>query len=458
MSEHDSRTSAPNGPSAPFASRYGLVRPLQGRYVAGVCAGLGRATRTDPVLWRVVLAVLVCFAGIGVVVYLALWLLTPEEGDTASPVEALLGRGHSNTSTALAVVLSVVAVLLLVFILPRPLYLVLLGAALVLTVLLLTIRTGTAAPPGPAPPAAGPPGAPPPPADEEPGDRERASEAPAVVTPAGGASAAEPPVGEPPDTGPPEETRPASGAVAAGPPRPVTAYAPPAATRPEPAGYQPPFAPHGPFAGPPPPPPPPPPERSPLPAVTFFAGLLVVGMLGVVDLAGWLDVPAAGYIAAALAVVGAGLVAGAWLGRARGLIALGLVLALALPVAHAAGTWEQPDHVGDITWVPQSRADLDDEYAVMFGAGMLDLRQVDLAGEDVTITVIVTFGDVKVIVPPDVPVEATVDTRLGNATVFGTSAAGVTSGLIEDGGAGDPDAGTLRLELQSRFANLEVHR
>lgn len=29
----------------PFAARYGLVRPLQGRYVAGVCAALeiGRA-------------------------------------------------------------------------------------------------------------------------------------------------------------------------------------------------------------------------------------------------------------------------------------------------------------------------------------------------------------------------------------------------------------------------------
>src|SRR6185437_427966 len=35
-----------------FTQRHGLVRPVHGRMFAGVCAGFGRATNTDPVLWR----------------------------------------------------------------------------------------------------------------------------------------------------------------------------------------------------------------------------------------------------------------------------------------------------------------------------------------------------------------------------------------------------------------------
>ena len=76
-------------------SRDKLVRPRQGRYIAGVCAALGRATNTDPVLWRVLLAVLGFFGGIGVLLYLIGWLVIPAEGDTASPIESLLGQGRS---------------------------------------------------------------------------------------------------------------------------------------------------------------------------------------------------------------------------------------------------------------------------------------------------------------------------------------------------------------------------
>jgi phage shock protein PspC (stress-responsive transcriptional regulator) len=414
---------------ASLASRYGLVRPMQGRYVAGVCAGLGRATRTDPVLWRVVLAVLVCFAGIGAVIYLALWVLTPEEGDSASPVEALFGRGQSQTSPVLAVLLSAVAALLLLAILPRPLYLVLLGAVLVLAVLLLTNRIGPGAGPG---------------AGAGPGPAAGAAAGPAA--PGGAPTAAAPAADTPPTaTAPAADTPPPRGEPGGG-------YLPPFA----PHG---PFAPRGPFAPPPPTPPPPPRERSVLPVLTFFAVLLVLGALGIVDLAGVLDVPVAGYVAAALAVVGGGLLAGAWLGPARGLIALGVVLALALPAVQAVETWEQPDQVGDITWVPQTRAEVDERYDVLFGAGLLDLRQVDLSTDDVEITVDVTFGDLRIIVPEDVPVEATVQTRFGNATVFHTTSAGVTrESVIEDGGTGDPDEAVLRLNLRVSFANMEVHR
>jgi hypothetical protein len=54
------RRLAPPGRCSP---RDQADRPTRGRYIAGVCGALGRATNTDPVLWRVVLAVLGFFGG-----------------------------------------------------------------------------------------------------------------------------------------------------------------------------------------------------------------------------------------------------------------------------------------------------------------------------------------------------------------------------------------------------------
>src|SRR6266545_1792441 len=97
--------------TAGWATRYGLVRPRQGRMLAGVCAAIGRATNTDPVLWRVLFAVLTLAGGVSVLVYVVAWLMIPSEGDTGSPLEALLGRGRSSTSPALVVIMALFAML-----------------------------------------------------------------------------------------------------------------------------------------------------------------------------------------------------------------------------------------------------------------------------------------------------------------------------------------------------------
>ena len=64
-------TTGPTAASEPppltaFAWRNGLVRPTQGRLLAGVCGALARATNTDPILWRVIISVLTIFGGFGV--------------------------------------------------------------------------------------------------------------------------------------------------------------------------------------------------------------------------------------------------------------------------------------------------------------------------------------------------------------------------------------------------------
>jgi phage shock protein PspC (stress-responsive transcriptional regulator) len=98
---------------AEFAWRQGLVRPVQGRTFAGVCGAFARATDTAPALWRVILATLSIFGGIGLLVYLLAWLLLPADGDTASPLESLAGRGRSRTTTIRTVTGVVMAVIAL---------------------------------------------------------------------------------------------------------------------------------------------------------------------------------------------------------------------------------------------------------------------------------------------------------------------------------------------------------
>jgi phage shock protein PspC (stress-responsive transcriptional regulator) len=92
-----------------FATRYGLVRPVHNRYIAGVCGAFARATNTDPVLWRVALPVLSVLGGFGILVYLLGWLLIPAEGDSASPVEALFRHGRSSTSKLVTIVLGIIS-------------------------------------------------------------------------------------------------------------------------------------------------------------------------------------------------------------------------------------------------------------------------------------------------------------------------------------------------------------
>ncbi|MFC5946515.1 PspC domain-containing protein, partial [Micromonospora harpali] len=130
---------------AGFTSRYGLVRPREGRYLAGVCAAIGRATNTDPVLWRVLLAVLGFFGGIGILVYVTAWLIIPGEGDTASPVESMLGRGRSSMSPVTVIVLSILVAVSFGYIVTDAFRAVLLGAAILVGGALLLNRDHAAA-------------------------------------------------------------------------------------------------------------------------------------------------------------------------------------------------------------------------------------------------------------------------------------------------------------------------
>jgi phage shock protein PspC (stress-responsive transcriptional regulator) len=77
-----------------------LVRSLNGRVIAGVCAGLADYFGIDAVLVRVIMAVICVFtAGAGVLAYLLAWIIIPEEGEKSSIVENMIKKTQNGSSS-----------------------------------------------------------------------------------------------------------------------------------------------------------------------------------------------------------------------------------------------------------------------------------------------------------------------------------------------------------------------
>ena len=57
----------------------GLRRSRDDRWLGGVCGGIGRSTGIAAWLWRLAFSALVLCAGVGVVVYLLMWIFVPLE-------------------------------------------------------------------------------------------------------------------------------------------------------------------------------------------------------------------------------------------------------------------------------------------------------------------------------------------------------------------------------------------
>jgi phage shock protein PspC (stress-responsive transcriptional regulator) len=56
-----------------------LYRSRTNRKLAGVCGGLAQYSNTDVTLLRVLFVVLALLGGPGLVIYLLMWILVPEE-------------------------------------------------------------------------------------------------------------------------------------------------------------------------------------------------------------------------------------------------------------------------------------------------------------------------------------------------------------------------------------------
>lgn len=424
--------------------------------LAGVAAGVGHRYGVDPVLIRVALVVSTIFGGAGIVLYLAGWLLLRQANDQASAVESLFGRGHSSESQTKTIVLLVAFAIAVST--AGPIGMGLGGAGVISTVLLLgglwLLHQRTPLPPalpiGGYASSSGYPGTGYPatpfttPTQVESVDVRYASpyspytrlpesyvpdppkvEKPASPTPSASASSS--------STAPTTET------ISPAPPAwDPLGVAPFAWDLPEPAG-----ATHTPVSIAPRRP------RSRLTTVTM--GLAIMAAAGASALAvtgvDWFTPARIGAIG--LAVIGLGMLFGAFLRRGHGLLVvtgplIGFVVIASLigPINFDGAT------VGEKTWQPKDSSDLLASYSTLLGAGKLDLTALNLT-EDTTVKVDAKLGSVEIVLPRDLDVRK-------NSTIL----AGETTGLPDgfDNGADGTEGPVLTLDITSRLGSVDVHR
>lgn len=360
----------PPPPPPPAPARPALRRTTgDANVIGGVAAGIARSLGIDPILVRVAFVVLTVFGGSGVLLYLVGWLFIPEDGRPDSAGERFF-RDNNALAIAAAVVVGVLVVgPMLAWGLwgDGPGFGGLLLLFLVIAAVVALTRRGDGRPDAPA-------------------------AAPAVPT----ATAA-------------QGTQPTQVLVA--PTVGGQPPAPPASTTGLPPA--------------PPAPPPPPRDRSVLGRLTVGVTLLVAGTLIALDVADVISVGAVTVLASALAVVAVGLLVGAFVGRSRGLIALGVVLVLALIPLGALPDdirWNAGAGAGERVYRVTSQEDLRPEYELGVGELTLDLRRLDVT-EPAEVDVSLGMGELIVLLPEDGAVTATADVAVGTIEMPGERSA-----------------------------------
>lgn len=455
-------------------NRRALIRPTNGRYIAGVCAAVGRATNTDPILWRVLFAVMTLAGGIGLLAYLLGWLLIPAEGDTGSPVEAMFGRGRTTTSPPLVIIIAVGAVLTFAWVVSRNVGSAVLGLAVIVGTLALLARNNNRQPESPPPSTypgfMGYSSAPP----TYPSMQQETMTDPAQTDTTGLEDTPAPPV-------PPSPPWPPTPPMPAVPPLPPT----------PPGAFRPPFAPHGPYASTspyaaslgypmnpsepmgaypgllapttptkPPKPPKPPRQRSKLGRLTLSVVAIAMGLLFLVDLNG-VSVPSTLYLGVVLALIAIGLIVGAWFGRARWLIPIGVVMTIVLAVGASANRFSNVQDVANLDVYPSTLAEVQPSYSTDVGNIHIDLSRVDFSGQTTDLEVDSTVGgNVEIVLPPTVDVVVKTDIQGGNAEILGKELGGGLNQqhTVTDNGTDGQGGGTLNLTVDVNFGNVEVHR
>ncbi len=69
-----------------------IFRSSNDRVLGGVCGGLGEYFEIDPIIFRVLFVVFAVFSGGGIIIYLILWLIIPEEADLTVKTEDVIKK------------------------------------------------------------------------------------------------------------------------------------------------------------------------------------------------------------------------------------------------------------------------------------------------------------------------------------------------------------------------------
>ncbi|MGY4960144.1 PspC domain-containing protein [Streptomyces sp. 900105245] len=416
-------------------------RDRRHKLIAGVCAGLGRHTEMDPVIFRITLAVLSATGGIGLIFYGFAWLLVPYEEEEENEVRKLL-TGRVDGQALAAVLFALVGCGIFLTMLRN-------GGVLTFAVVLSLLLAGAGywsrrrgdADPDPLSAQAA--------ADAPP-----EAQAPPVVasypswwrdpivkdgTHVGGTGY----LWGPDDARQRDLVSVIDVGVAT--PWSHSGAAQPAAARPAPP------RPRGPrWIG----------------GWVFLLALLAGGLgTGLTWHTHPLGTSLQTGLACALAVFGLGLVVSAFLGRTgAGTVFLALVTA-ALLAGVSAMPKDITTHWRDTTWRPAAAARVSSDYELGTGRGTLDLSRVSPAkGQQVSTSAHVGAGRLKVIVPADATVRMGIDVGVGDIRLPGDDRkdVDVQPGRHKDvtleptGGA--KDTGTLDLTLEVGVGEVVVSR
>lgn len=395
-------------------------RVRHGRKVAGVAAGIGARYEIDPIVVRVALAVTTVFGGAGVLLYLLGWLLFPEDGDEASALESLFGKGHSSTSKVFTIILCFALV-------PASSWFFggtwffgghfsgFLALALLLAALyaLHKHRGGNVA--------------------EQPRQQAPAAHAAATAVDGGSGYTAETHTTEPYE----RTTPPAWDPLGAAPfawdlPEPSPAPEPPEPRKP----------------------------RSRVGLVTLGAALVAVGVcVGLAPLTGGWMTPAHA-IGIVLGVLGVGLVAGSFREGGRKLIGLAIPLGIIGVLLTNANVGSPPlsGGLGDRNYAPTTVEQVRPSYELTAGNLTLDLTKLPDHGV-VTTNVHDMFGDVTVLLPPDADVNIDCQSTAGQVNCLGRSAQGISPEMVrKDDGEDGPGGVVINMDVATTAGNVEVSR
>ena len=452
-----------------MSSLWTIRRSTSDVKLAGLCGGVARHWGIDPVLVRVGWALLALSGGIGVILYVAGWLLLPADGRDTSPAEDMFGdavrRWPREVWAAIVVIACVAGFALFNGITPFGI-----GPAVVVALIWyfgFYRKRMKAAPVPPANPAAVPgspmasfryPGPPTPFTEAAEAWQQRVAEYQAIQP------ATVPPV--PPWSGPPPGNLapPPAYGYPSPPMPPAPAPDPEQLQRaaflatPDPVGLY--VEPTGSSV----------PERLVRPgqrpsarrlrwATVLALGLTMAG-LGIADNLG-ADVSASVYAAAALLVIGLALVLATWWGRARGLLPVGVLLTAGVLglTAATSGTVAAPPEFAGSTVRYLDPADLP-PTGDFRDVGTLT---VDLAGlkltEDTTYQASVDLGSIVVTVPPEANVVVRYRADAGSVKTFGQHVDGTElNDTVSDPAPMRPQQPTLTLDLGVDLGSVEVRR
>jgi len=202
-------------------------------------------------------------------------------------------------------------------------------------------------------------------------------------------------------------------------------------------------------------------ERSFLGVLTVSTVLIVVGVLLTLRLSGAAHLSAVVILAAALGVVGCGLLVGAFVGRARGLIALGLLLIVALVPTTVINNMHLPFHRNaNETLVPASAAQLPASYELGAGRVTLNLRQLRNDSTPHSMTVRLGVGTVRIVLPRTLVVVVAAQANVGVIRTSWTpwEISGTSVARTYSLGTATPQRQPVTLHVQVGAGQVEVVR